>query len=202
MNKTILIILLIVIVLALTGGLYWYFKIRPPKTSPVPSSSISIVTSATPTPSNPSANQPPPGQAAETKTVKVFMIAIDDNGKSGKKIGCGDSAVAVDREIPPTQAVLKAAMEQLVSIKDKNYGQSGLYNALYQSSLNVDSVSIDENGKATIKLSGSLQLVGTCEDPRIESQLRETAMQFPTVKSADIFINDKNLTEIMSLEGA
>ena len=113
-----------------------------------------------------------------------------------------DSAVAVDREIPPTKAVLKAAMEQLVSIKDKNYGQSGLYNALYQSSLNVDSVAIDDNGKATIKLSGTLQLVGTCEDPRIEAQLRETAMQFSTVKSADIFINNKNLTEIMSLEDA
>jgi len=198
MNKTTLIILLVVIVLALTGGLYWYYKIRPKNaqstTSPSPtvSQTLSPANSASPTISPSTTKQ----------TIKIFMIAIDDNGKSGKKIGCGDSVVAVDREILPTQAVLKAAMEQLVSIKDKNYGQSGLYNALYQSSLNVDSVSIDENGKATIKLSGTLQLVGTCEDPRLEAQLRETAMQFPTVKSADIFINDKNLTEIMSLEGA
>jgi len=200
MNKTIWVILLVIIVLALGGGTYWYFKIRPKNIHSTASPSPTL--SQTLSPANSTSPAISPSSTDTKQTVKVFMIAVDDNGASGKKIGCGDSVVAVDREIPPTKAVLKAAMEQLVSIKDKNYGQSGLYNALYQSSLNVESVSIDDNGKATIKLSGTLQLVGTCEDPRIEAQLRETAMQFPTVKSADIFVNGKNLTEIMSLEGA
>jgi len=201
MNRTIWIILLVIIVLAIAGGTYWYFQIRPKNIQVAASPGTTL--SQTLSPANSAFPALSPSASTATKqTVKVFMIAVDDNGASGKKIGCGDSAIAVEREIPPTQAVLKAAMEELVSIKDKSYGQSGLYNALYQSSLKVDSVAIDDNGKATIKLSGNLQLVGTCEDPRIEAQLRETALQFTIVKSADIFINGKNLTEIMSLEGA
>lgn len=129
------------------------------------------------------------------------MIALDDNGASGKKIGCGDSAVAVTREIASTQAVLKAAMTELLSIKDKDYGQSGLYNSLYRYNLNVESVAIDNNGKATIKLSGDFILVGTCEDPRIEAQLKETARQFPTVESVKIFINGEDLDNLLSQEG-
>jgi len=201
MNKTIWIILLVIIVLAIAGGIYWYFKIRPKNIQVTVSPSATL--SQTLSPANSATPALGPSASRDTKqTVKVFMIAVDDNGASGKKIGCGDSAVAVTREIAPTQAVLRAAMTELLSIKDKNYGQSGLYNSLYRYNLNVESVTIDDNGKATIKLSGDFTLVGTCEDPRIEAQLRETAMQFPTVKSADIFINDKNLTEIMSLEGA
>ncbi len=37
-------------------------------------------------------------------TVQVFLIAVDDNGKSGLPVGCGDSAVAVQVETPPTSA--------------------------------------------------------------------------------------------------
>ena len=53
--------------------------------------------------------------------------------RAGIPVGCGDSAVPVMVEIPPTQAVLKAALESLLSVRDQQYGQSGLYNALYQS---------------------------------------------------------------------
>ena len=200
MNKTIWIILLVIIVLAVVGGAYWYFKIRPKNIHLTASPGTTL--SQKLSPANSASPARSPSASGDKQTVKVFMIAVDDNGASGKKIGCGDSAVSVTREIAPTQAVLKAAMAELLSIKEKDYGQSGFYNSLYRYSLNVDSVAIDDNGKATIKLSGDFALVGTCEDPRIEAQFRETALQFPTVKSADIFINGNNLTEIMSLEGA
>src|SRR5574342_779666 len=76
-----------------------------------------------------------PASPASTGTtrVKIFLIAIDDNGKSGKKIGCGDSVVAVERNLAATQAPLAAALTELFSIYDRTYGQSGLYNSLYQS---------------------------------------------------------------------
>ena len=128
------------------------------------------------------------------------MIALDDNGASGKLIGCGDSAVAVEREVPETQAVLQAAMEQLISIKDPTYGESGLSNPLYQSSLNLESASID-NGKATVKFTGSLSLPGECGDARIQAQFEETALQFSTVTSVDILINGTNLRDLISQEG-
>jgi hypothetical protein len=68
-------------------------------------------------------------------------------------VGCGDSAVPAQVEIPPTAGTLKAALTALLSIKDQFYGQSGLYNALYQSDLQVESVSID-NGIASVYLTG------------------------------------------------
>ncbi len=183
----ILIIIAALIILGL-GIYYFYFRNQTaPASSPSPLPSSSPI--ATPT-----------AATSATTQVKIFMIAMDDNGASGPKIGCGDSAVAVIREVPQTQSVLKAAMEQLVSIKDKYYGQSGLYNPLYQSNLKLESVAIN-NGKATIKFTGTLTLVGECEDPRIEAQFMQTALQFSTVSSADIFINDKNLKDLLSLTG-
>ncbi|MEK7142776.1 MAG: GerMN domain-containing protein, partial [Patescibacteria group bacterium] len=169
-------------------------------TSPTPSptfASPGITKSPTQSPSPTTAISP---TATPTTTVKIFLIAKDDNGASGKLVGCGDSAVAVEREVPETKAVLRAAIEQLISIKDKSYGESGLYNALADSSLNFQSAEITD-GKATIKLTGPLNLVGTCEDARIQAQLKETALQFSTVQSAEIFINDKNLDDILSQAG-
>ena len=43
--------------------------------------------------------------------IQIFMIAQNDNGKAGKKIGCGDRVVAVDRIIPTTTAPLTAALK-------------------------------------------------------------------------------------------
>src|SRR5512146_2508314 len=100
--------------------------------------------------------------------VQIYQIAIDDKGKSGDLVGCGDSAVPAQVEVPATQGVLKAAMQALLTIKDRTYGESGLYNALYQSNLQVDRVTIDA-GKATIELSGSMMLGGVCDDPRVEA---------------------------------
>jgi len=133
--------------------------------------------------------------------VKLYMIAVDDNGQSGTKIGCGDSAIPVMVQIPATQGVLKAALEKLVSIKDQYYGQSGLYNALYQSDLQVESVSIDGNGKASVYLTGTLLMGGDCDTPRVEAQLRQTVLQFQTVTDVVIYINGKPLSDVLSLKG-
>jgi hypothetical protein len=133
--------------------------------------------------------------------VKMYMIALDDNGQTGIPIGCGDSAVPVMVEILPTQAVLKAALEELLSIKGQFYGESGLYNALYQSDLRLDSVSIDNTGKASVYLTGSLIMGGECDTPRVQAQLEQTVRQFPTVIEVEIFINGRPITEVLSLKG-
>lgn len=140
--------------------------------------------------------QTSPAPAAPT-TVKVFLLALEDDGKSGKKIGCNDSVVAVTRTVPKTPAPLGAAIRELVSIRDRTYGQSGLYNALYQSNLTVDRVVI-VNAVAEIHLSGTFRSGGACDNPRIEAQIKETALQFPTVKSVQVFVNDMPLETILS----
>ncbi len=143
-------------------------------------------TTAAPTPAGP-------------QMVKIYLIAVGDNGVSGDLIGCGDSAVSVQVEITPTQGVLKAALLSLLSIKTRDYGESGLYNVFYQSSLQLDSVKI-ENGTAIIYLSGSLLLGGECDNPRVEAQLTKTALQFSTVQQVSIFINNRPLKDVLSLK--
>lgn len=143
---------------------------------------------------------PPLSTSAGTTRVKIFLVAIDDNGKLGKKIGCGDSIVAVERSIPSTQTPLAAALSELFSIHDRNYGQSGLYNALYQSALKVDNATI-VSGKATINISGKTQLGGVCDSPRFKAQIEETALQFSTVTQVTIFINNIAIDQLLSEKG-
>jgi hypothetical protein len=154
-------------------------------------------------PTAPAKTQAPPAtlvQATvmpELQTVKIFLVATGDNGASGKLIGCGDSLVPVTQQIVPTQGVLRAALEILLGIRQQYYGQSGLYNALYQSELTIEDLRI-ENGKASLRLAGRLLLGGVCDNPRLEAQLVETALQFSTVQQVEIFINGKPLKDLLS----
>jgi hypothetical protein len=133
-------------------------------------------------------------------TVQIFLIAIGDSGQTGSAVGCGDSVVPVQVQTPPTSQVLQAALAALLSIKDQFYGQSGLYNALYQSHLQVESITIVA-GKASVYLTGTLLMGGECDTPRVRAQLEQTILQFPTVAEADIFINGKPLADVLSLKG-
>jgi hypothetical protein len=159
--------------------------------SPTPSvATVEITTQAsvlTPTP------------ISNTQTLKIFLVAIGDNGVSGKKIGCDDSLVAVDVGVQPTVAVLRAALTRLLEIKTSYYGESGLYNALYQSDLEIENLSI-QNGLASIYLKGDLMLGGTCDSPRVDEQLKATALQFSTISNVEIFINGIPLAEKLSLK--
>jgi hypothetical protein len=141
-----------------------------------------------------------PSAAAGIDRVNIFLVALEDNGKSGDKIGCGDSIVAVERQIAPTQAPLRAALDELLTLHDQYLGESGLYNALYQSTLIIGDITIDEIGKAAIYLSGTLLSGGTCDAPRITAQVTYTARQFSTVKEVEIYINGTLLQELLSGE--
>ena len=138
-----------------------------------------------------------PSRTPTDMTVQVFLIAVDDQGRSGVFVGCGDSAVAVTMHVPYTPGTLRAAFTSLLGIHDQFYGESGLYNALYQSHLSVGDITIN-SGTATIHLGGTLTLGGECDSPRVEAQLKQTALQFSTVHSVSIFINDRPLEDLLS----
>lgn len=181
----------------------------PPATIP-PSPTVAAVepTATTPVNEPPTAEPTQSGGGFPTPTsvaqgggtvsrVQIFMIALEDNGKSGDPIGCGDTVVPVEIEIEPTQAPLRAAMEALLAQHDQFYGQSGLYNVLYNSNLQVDTVTIDAAGTAKIGLSGTFSLAGECDDPRFEAQLTFTAKQFSTVQNVEITINGTPLHDLI-----
>jgi hypothetical protein len=132
-----------------------------------------------------------------TETVKIFFVALEDNGKSGPKIGCGDSLVSVDQEINYKGDKLKNTLEQLLMQKTQFYGQSGFYNALFSSNLKVDTVSY-KGSTASVYLTGEMQLGGTCDTPRFEEQLKATMLQFPEIKNAEIYINNQPIKEALS----
>ncbi len=140
-----------------------------------------------------------PSQGATS--VKVFLIALNDNGAAGKKIGCNDSAVPVLFYIKPTLGVLRAALTELFKLEgQREYGSSGLYNSLYQSHLGIVSLNI-VNREAIINLQGTLATGGVCDDPRIKAQLEETALQFNTIDRVSVFINGIPLDQILSGQG-
>lgn len=168
--------------------------ITTPTSTPAP-----VVSTSTPAPIvpiSPTSLQPP-----MVDQINIFLISLQDNGRRGPVVGCGDSVVAVPRRISPTVAPLRAALEELLSIKTQIVDTSGLYNSLYQSDLRLDNVLIDTNGKAIVNLSGTIRLGGTCDTPRFEAQLKQTVLQFPTVKESSIFINSRPLEQIVSERG-
>jgi hypothetical protein len=152
-----------------------------------------------------SINSPKASAPSITKTTNitgpltVYYIAIDDNGKSGNAVGCGDSAVAVKTADVTTDNVVKATFDNLLSNHSQYYVESGLYNVLYNSNLSFVSSSIDGD-TVTVKLSGSLSLAGVCDNPRVQAELEMAAEKAANVAKADIFINDKILSEVLSLK--
>ena len=167
--------------------------INPTATIEVPSPTL-VLPTRTPVP------QPSPTLVPIKPTeqnVKIFLIALEDNGKSGPLVGCGDSAVPIIVTIPKTQGVLRAALEKLLSEKAQYYGESGLYNALYQSNLQLAGVTI-EQGEAIIHLTGTIMLGGTCDAPRLQAQIEQTALQFSTVSDVAVFVNDVPLKDVLS----
>lgn len=134
-----------------------------------------------------------------TKPLTLYYIAINDAGQSGDKIGCDDSIVPVKTAEVTTDDVIKSTFERLLADKNQYYGQSGLYNALYRSNLvYVSSAVVDDT--VTVTLTGNLSLGGECDNPRVQAQLESAAKSAAGVRKAMIMLNDKPLSEALSLQ--
>lgn len=115
---------------------------------------------------------------------QVFLIGVDTGGP----IGCNDSAVPITVSIDPTNQPLQPALEALFAIKTEYYPQTELYNSLYRSDLQVQSIET-ANGLTTVNLVGEYQIGGTCDEPRVVAQLEQTALQFDYVQDVEFTIN-------------
>jgi len=194
MSKTNIALIVGTLLLLAVAG--WAFVLRQNTVTPSPSG----VPSATPTTVQPTGDtqvDSSPTVTSGTTFINIYMVALDDDGKSGKQIGCGDSLIPVKREITKSQGILVAALNEQLSQKDQYYGESGLYNALSGSSLQVEKATIT-GGVADVRLTGSLSLGGVCDDPRVEEMLKAVVMQFPTVKQANIFLNGVPIHDALS----
>ncbi len=125
--------------------------------------------------------------------VNIFMLQTETGGQ----VGCGDTLIPISVSVEPTVAPMTAAYEQLFNIDQQNY--QGLYNALSESDLTLASASIID-GVATVYLTGTFQFAGACDTPRVRAQLEQIALQYSTVDSVNIFINDQALDDILSAQ--
>lgn len=128
---------------------------------------------------------PPTGQI----DVLIFLTS-----QGGGSVGCGDQVVPVTRRIAATDGVLAASLNELLNLKSQTIGESGLYNALYQSDLRLDRVAV-VNGQAQISLSGTVKTNGVCDKPRIIAQIEQTVRQFSSVTSTAITLNGQPLAD-------
>jgi hypothetical protein len=129
---------------------------------------------------------------AVTDRARIYLIALEDGGVDGRRVGCGDSAVAVEVPLERRQAALPGAIEALLSMTETYDDRSGLYNPLHASRLEVER--IERTGaEVKVHLKGYLEIGGECDSPRILAQLTETALQFPDVQRASFYLEGKPL---------
>jgi hypothetical protein len=129
----------------------------------------------------------------------LYYVALNDNGKAGEAIGCEDSLVPMITESVTTTNRLKEAMTRLLANKMQKVDDTELYNVLYQADLELQNATV-ENGVAKVSLIGELNLRGVCDNPRVEAQLEETAKTAADVDKVEITLNDKPLSEALSLQ--
>jgi hypothetical protein len=133
-----------------------------------------------------------------SRRVRLVYIADGDDGRIGEKVGCGDSAVVVSRSAQATSD-LEGALQLLLADKSEKYGTTALRNALWQSTLTLDSATVIDKA-AVVKLSGDLQLSGVCDIPRIKAQLENTVKESSAATVVNITINGKTLDDALSLK--
>lgn len=134
-------------------------------------------------------NAVPGGNATEPSIMTVKVALLDYTAsKPGVSRGC-DRVVLVDRTVPASGAPLTAALDELFSMTQTQVGDLDSFIPKTRGTLGFDHATV-QDGIARIYLLGKLSgLAGVCDDPRAKAQIEETALQFPTVKSVELYLN-------------
>jgi hypothetical protein len=145
----------------------------------------------------PAANNAPSNSGdPEITTVKVAVIALDDGGKNGLKIGCNDSVVYITKTIPPTTQPLNEAMKQLFALNSEIVRGPDSDQEFYNVIPKMENLKFDHatlvNGYAKVYLTGSFAgLGGVCDSPRVQAQIEETANQYQLI--LETYLNGKKV---------
>ncbi|QCO97361.1 hypothetical protein FCN77_06060 [Arthrobacter sp. 24S4-2] len=141
----------------------------------------------------------PTGLPEQVAPLTIYYVAVDDNGISGPRIGCGDSLVATTTAPVRFTDQVGPSIGTLLANKSRDVGMSGLVNVLYQSNLTYVGGELD-GSTITIYLTGQFMLGGVCDIPRAKAQLEYTAMAAAGATSAQVFVNGRPIDEVLSLK--
>lgn len=127
------------------------------------------------------------------KRIRVALLAgsFYDVDFGGKKRGC-DSVVMVEHSIKETPAVLNGSLEALFREDIQTDFLPGNFIAS-QDKLKFKEARI-ENGTAKVYLEGEMgPIAGDCDNDRVKIQIEETALQFNSVKSVEVYLNGNRI---------
>jgi len=122
--------------------------------------------------------------ATETTTIKVFF----NNDKLDPQISC-NKVFPVERIIPKTEAIGRAALEELLKGTNDDEKDGG-YTTSINNGVKINSLVI-ENGIAKVDFDQAIQyqVGGSCRVSAIRAQITETLKQFSSVKEVVISVN-------------
>jgi spore germination protein GerM len=121
-------------------------------------------------------------------TSKIYIYF--NNNKMDPEVSC-NQVFPVERIIPKTQAIARAAIEELLKGQTVAEKSQGFFTSI-NSGVKIQSLIID-NSVAKIDFDEQLefQIGGSCKVSAIRAQITETLKQFSTVKSVIISINGR-----------
>ena len=145
---------------------------------------------------------PRPVVPSPTANGRIFLVHIDDGGRNGQAIGCGDSLVAVDRPVPSGNDRALQVRSILTSLftAPSSFPPTGLYNVFSKGTIRIDNVRID-GGLLEVRLSGQALIGGICDAPRFDGQIKATLQQFDWVRSVTVFVNGTPIETVFSGRG-
>jgi len=122
----------------------------------------------------------------ELMTVKAYF----NNSNMDPEVSC-NKVFPVERSIPKTQAVARAALEELLKGVTDAEKNAGFFTSI-NPGVKIQSLTI-ENGIAKADFDEQLefQVGGSCRVSSIRAEITETLKQFPAVDSVIISINGR-----------
>jgi len=98
---------------------------------------------------------------------------------------------AVERKVPETQAIARAAVEELLKGPTEKEKSEGFFSSI-NSGVKIQKLSI-ENGIAKIDFDGQIefQVGGSCRVSAISHEITETLKQFPSIKEVIISVDGR-----------
>ena len=132
--------------------------------------------------------------------VKVALLGAQLETSNKKDFRGCDVVILQNKEVPYTTTPLNSALKELFRTTDFwNPGDLAPSNFIASQKDLLFDKAILENGVAKIYLVGKQgPFNGVCDDPRASIQLTETALQFPTVKAVEFYLNNKKTTLVPS----
>ena len=127
------------------------------------------------------------GPLPEVLTVKVFFSS---QTKDPQAMYC-ERTYPVERQIPRTQAIGRATLEELLAGPTEEEGVAGYFTNINEG-VRIKNLTI-ENGVAKVDFDETMDegIGGSCRVTAIRSQITETLMQFTTVSEVQISVNGK-----------